>query len=310
LKILVVGGLGGHAGQALAVAEALRGLGAEVEVLTLKGTEKRFEGFKVHSCDQPVPPGRGRPTLRGTLSSLLTSLKLKKYDAVVLNGSNFALVPGFVQKLKGSKVINVEVVDAVVEPTRASRIAHKFADLTALHWEEQRLAYPSKSEVFGPIVEPRRYEPRDEGYVLVTAGSLGYEELFDAAAEALGKEAVLQTGRVPPERYRGKVKEAFSFSYDFHRWMAGASVVVGTFPGSTLAIAAISYGKPTVMIPNPKLRRGASMKNMLPLAEKLNSVVAGLSGLREAVEEARKKKPPKYPDGARRLAHFLLSSFL
>jgi hypothetical protein len=86
--------------------------------------------------------------------------------------------------------------------------------------------------------------------------------------------------------------------------------VVGTFPGSTLAIAAVSYGKPTVMVPNPKLKRGASLENMLPLAKKLNSVVTDLGGLKEAVEEARKKKPPEYPNGARELAHFLLSSFL
>jgi len=312
LRALVVGGLGGHSGQAFAIAYRLKEVGVEVEVLTLKGTEKRFEkiGLRVFACDQPIPPGKGVPSLRGTLSSLLTSLKLRKYDVVILNGSNFALLPGLLQKLKGAKVVNVEVIDAIVVPTRASKLAHKFADLTALHWEEQRRSYPRKSKVFGPIHEPPLYEPSDEGYVLVTAGSLGYKELFDKAVEVLGKEAVLQTGKVPPELYRGKVREAFSFSYDFHKWLAGASVVVGTFPGSTLAIAALAYGKPTVMVPNPELRRAAPKANMLPLAQKLGSIVSDLDSLKESVERARKVIPPKYPDGARKLAHFLLSSFL
>jgi len=312
LKALVVGGFGGHAGQAFAIAYWLKELGSPPDVLTVKGTEGRFRGVaeEVISTEQPVPVGEARPSLRRLLKALIDSLKIKKYDVVILNGSNFALVPGITQKLKGAKVVNVEVIDAVVKPTRAAKLASAFSDLNALHWEEQKAAYPKRSKVFGPVHEPRLYDPYDGGYVLVTAGSLGYEELFDAAAQAFGERAVLQTGKVPPEKYEGKVREAFSFSFEFHKWLAGASAVVTTFPGSTAAVAALAYGKPTVLVINPHLKRGASPENAVPYARKIGAVLSDLKGLREAVERAKGVLKPSYPEGAKELARYLLSSFL
>ncbi len=301
MKVLLLGGLGGHAGQALGIAHYLAKERIEFDVLTLPGTEWRFEGLasKVLTAPQAIKPITGELDVKSLFKVIATIVKLKKYKVVIANGSNFAVPPSIWEKLRGARLINVEIIDAVVEPSRAPRLLHKFSDVTFVQWEELREKYPG-SKVSGPVYEPPKYEPRDEGYILVTAGSLGYKELFDAAVRTFEpEELVIQTGKVPPEKY--KVKKSFSFSKDFHRWIAGARAVITTFPGSTSAIASLGYGKPVVIVPNFELARGSPLTNMKPLARKLGAEVASLDGLKEALERAIRKERPKYPHGGERI---------
>jgi len=84
--------------------------------------------------------------------------------------------------------------------------------------------------------------------MLIGSPGTGKSMLAKAMAELLPKEElVLQTGEVSPELYKG-VKAAFSFTKNFHDWIARARAVITTYPGSTSVIAALGYGKPVVMI--------------------------------------------------------------
>ena len=303
-EVLLVGGMGGHAGQARVIGIFLKKCHVNFDVITLKGTEWRFEGLaeRVLTAPQVLEPVTARFRPRFLLELIPKLLKLKRYKVVITNGSNFAIPPALWERILMSKLINIEVVDAVIKPTKAPRVLHRFSTLTMVQWEELMPYYPG-AEVSGPIYEPPVYEPRDEGYVLVTAGSVGYKKLFDKAVEQLSKnfELVIQTGKVPPALYKDKVKEAFSFSKDFHRWLSRAKAVITTYPGSTSVIASLSYRKPVVIVPNDELLKAAPKENMEPLARKIGAVVSSLDGLEKSLEEALKKRPPKYENGAKKV---------
>ncbi len=307
-KVLLLGGLGGHSGQAFAIAKFLKDERIAFDVATFPGTEKRFKGLaeRVMTFPQLLMPPKRRPNPRAILS-LYKILTMKKYDVVIANGSNFAILPSLWVKVRGGVLINVETIDAVVVPNKAAKLLSKFADFTIVHWEEMKQHYP-KAMVSGPIYEPPLYEPEDGGYVLVTAGTLGYEELFTEAIEQLSEhfELVIQSGRVDPEKFKMKGVRAFRYTEDFHKVLARAKAVVGVFPGTTPATATLAYDKPTVIVPNLRLRSAASLENMEPFARKVGAVVSDLKGLRDALERAFRVKRPKYENGAKKVVQLVL----
>ncbi len=307
-KVLLLGGLGGHSGQAFAIAKFLRDERIAFDVATFPGTEKRFEGLaeRIMTFPQLLMPPKRRPNPRGILS-LYKILTLKKYDIVIANGSNFAVLPSLWEKLRGGTLINIETIDAVVVPNKATKFLSKFANFTVIHWEELKKHYP-KAMVSGPIYEPPLYEPEDEGYVLVTAGTLGYEELFLEAIRQLSKnfKLVIQTGRVNPEKFKRDGVRAFRYVEDFHKVLAKAKAVVGVFPGTTPATATLAYNKPTVIVPNLKLRSAASLENMKPFAEKVGAVIGDLNDLEGALEKAFRTRRPRYENGAKKVVQLVL----
>ena len=301
-KVLVLGGIGGHSGQAFAISHYLKEAKIEFDVMTLPGTEWRFEGLanEIITLDQLLLPPNRRPNPKALPKMLLKLLKMKRYKVMVANGSNFAVPPALMGKLKGSKLINVESLDAVVEPSKAAKFLSRFSDVDIVQWEELKEFYVN-ALVSGPIFEPPLYEPRDEGYILVTAGTLGYEELFVEAVKQLSDkyQLLIQTGRVDPERFKGKNVKAFRYSKDFHKLLANAKAVIGVFPATTPATAALAYDKPTVIVPNPNLKSASSLKNMKPFAERIGAVIGDLKNLKESLERAFEVRRPKYENGAK-----------
>ncbi len=307
MDVLLLGGVGGHSGQAYALAQFLRACEIPFDVLTYPGTEARFRGLarKVLVTPQILEPVTRRFNATNLLIVIKKLLTLKKYKVVIANGSNFGVPPSLWEKMLGAKLVNVEMLDAVVKPTKAAKFLHRFADVTFVQWDELLPHYPG-AKVSGPIFEPPEYEPREGDYILVTAGTYGYEELFEAAARSFGKEVVLQTGRVDPSKYKGMVREAFTFDPDFHRWLANARAVIGVFPGTTPAIARLAYCKPVVVVPNPKLPHSTPPENMKPFVEKIGAVIGDLGNLEDSLSEALRKECPRYENGALRVVEEVL----
>ncbi|UXD22399.1 hypothetical protein IPA_04340 [Ignicoccus pacificus DSM 13166] len=309
-EVLLLGGYGGHTGQALGIAKYLREKGIEFDVLTLEGTERRYADSgarRIMTTKQFLEPTTGKFLPLSIPKILIDTLKLGKYKVVIANGSVFALPPTFLLKLRGSKIINVETIDAVVEPSRAPKIIHRYADVTFVQWPELKRHYPN-ALVSGPIFEPLKYEPEEGDYILVTAGTKGYKDLFDAVVRQFDKEEiVLQVGKMPIDRYKDKAKVVFSFSYDFHKWLAKAKAVITTFPSSTAAIASLGFRKPTVIVPHYG-HRAVPMSNMEPFAKKTGCVIANLNELKEAVEKAIRSRAsmPKYEHGGKKVAEKVL----
>lgn len=314
-KIVLTASGGGHTGYAVALAQRLAG---RAEMLFLVPEGDRWTASKVEGFGRIVFTRKARgprdplwKAVPGLLKAGWQSLWRvpRSYDVFVSSGSNHSVPPALAARLKGLKLVNIESSVRFTRPSMSARVLKPFSHLTVLQWPEQEEILPG-GVVVGPLYEEPLYEPRDEGYILVTGGTYGHKLLFDLV-DRLGMErVVLQTGRVDPGPYREKHPEwrVFDFDPDFARWIAGASIVVSHL-GKTVIDAALTYRKPVVIAPNPEWRLTAGWRDAEILAEKLNAVLLKdlePGALEEAIEEARRRSPPRYEDGARNLAEILL----
>jgi UDP-N-acetylglucosamine:LPS N-acetylglucosamine transferase len=100
----------------------------------------------------------------------------------------------------------------------------------------------------------------------------------------------------------------FSWSDKFHEILAGADVVV-TASGSTVLESALVYKKPTIISYNPEWTRTAKYEDILMLSKKVNGVLLekfSHETLMDAIEKARKQKPPEIKSGASKLSERIL----
>jgi UDP-N-acetylglucosamine:LPS N-acetylglucosamine transferase len=98
------------------------------------------------------------------------------------------------------------------------------------------------------------------------------------------------------------------YSTTFHELIAGAEAVVTHF-GETIIDAALVYHKPTIISTNPDWTRTAGIKDATILAEKVNGVLLNeltSQALLEAIDQAKKKKPPRLESGAARLSQRII----
>jgi len=306
---LILAGGGGHTGYAFALAQALHGE-ASLSFLVPEGdtlSEKRLR--KLGEIEFLVKP-RGPKTPTHQFAVRLAEAFAKsvrrvprEVDVVVSSGSNFSIPPALVAWAKGIPVVNIESSVRFSGASATARLLQHFSVVTALQWEEQRRFLDGV--VVGPLLPKPEFEPRDDGYILVTGGTYGHRLLFDAVAESGLRNVVLQTGRVDPAPYAKRHPEwrVITLTERFHELLAAAEVVVTHF-GST-ALDAVAYGKPLVLVPNPEWTRTAGAGDAGPFAGKVNAVLVSPlapEALLEAIGEARGRHPPRLPDGAANLA--------
>jgi UDP-N-acetylglucosamine:LPS N-acetylglucosamine transferase len=94
----------------------------------------------------------------------------------------------------------------------------------------------------------------------------------------------------------------------YNEILAGADVVV-TASGSTVLESAIVYKKPTIISYNPEWTRTAKYEDILMLSKKVNGVLLeefSHKTLMDAIEKARKQKPPEIKSGAGKLSERIL----
>ncbi len=317
-EALIVASYGGHSGYAFAVVHELLKLGFKRNIiLVAEGHGFLVEKFKPYGevVVQVLPRRPGEPLYRGIsrwFKAFNQSLKLlmkHRVSAVFASGSNFSLPPSITSKIfSGAKLYAIEAIERFTKPSRAVKVLEKISATIFLHWEEQLEIYP-QGIVVGPVYEPPLYEPRDEGYVLVTTGTLGHKELFDAVEKLGFERVVLQAGDVSPEPYANRNPEwtAFRYTSDIHKWIAGASLVI-TQQGLTAAISRLAYGKPVVIVWNPRVSLGATKSDVRTYAEKLEAPFIDeieLNTLRKAIDSAGSiRRTP--PSGSRRIAEVIL----
>ena len=313
--VLILAGGGGHTGYAYALAQrlkdqaALHFLAPEGDVLS----EARLQGYgEVHFLLKPRGATSSNavflPRLLRAFSQSL-SMVSGEFDAVVCTGSNFCLPPAFSSLLKRVPLVNIESSVRFTKASRTAVILQPFSAVTALQWEEQR-SLLRRGVVYGPLLPKPEVNSWNGGYVLVTGGTMGHKLLFDAVSESSLENVVLQTGRIDPEQYRRKHPrwKVIDFSTRFYELVAGADVVVTHF-GST-ALEALVYRKPMVIVLNPEWTRTVGRSDAEIFSEKVNASFVwqiNVQNLLEAVEGAKKKKPPSVADGAKNLTSVILS---
>lgn len=312
-KILLTAAPGGHSGYAAAIAHYLREKGLQPVFIIARGdtwTKQKLQRYG-ETIEITMPRGPGKPlakTLHRWPQALLESLNHVKrgYKVLVSCGSNLSLAPAIVAKTKGMKLVNIEAIVRITIPGKTPRLLHPIADTTLVHWPEQQKLLPG-AVVVGPIYEPPRYKPRDEGYILVTAGTTGHKKLFDAIDKLDLPNIVLQTGKIDPEPYKKRHPSwtIFRFDPDLDRWIARASLVITHFPGMTSATAALAYRKPVILVAAPHLKNSAPQRDGPLYAEKIGALyVANVSprSIAEAVKKATSLTPHRHSNGAEKAA--------
>jgi UDP-N-acetylglucosamine:LPS N-acetylglucosamine transferase len=234
---------------------------------------------------------------------------LKGKYVIVSTGNNFCIPPSLISWTKSNPIVNLEASVRFVGPSKTANILKRFAKVTALHWEEQKKIFP-KGEVFGPIIAKPAVEPYNGGYVLVTGGTYGHPGLIQSLDSLDLENVVVQSGPHNLEKLAVKhpTWNIFGWSDKFHEILAGADVVV-TASGSTVLESALVYKKPTIISYNPEWTRTAKYEDIRMLSKKVNGVLLekfSHDTLMDAIEKARKQKPPEIKSGAGKLSQRIL----
>ena len=314
-RVLILAGGGGHTGYSYALAQALHEK-VSLSFLVPEGdtlSERRLRKFgEVGFLIQPRGPKTPAPIFMGRLAkAFLNSVgrAFHEFDVVVSSGSNFCVLPAIMAWVRGVPVVNIESPIRFTKPSKTASLLQPFSAITALCWEEQTRLL--KGVVVGPLLPKPIVKPWNGGYVLVTGGrAFEHKALFDAIAESNLPNVILQTGRVNPMPYTMKHPEwkVIAFTEKFHELLAGAELVVSHF-GFTALEAAIVYRKPVVMVVNPEYRTTVGMEDAEYLARKINAVLASETKtkvLLDAMNEAKERKVPTFPDGAENLANMII----
>jgi len=312
-RVLILAGGGGHTGIAYALAQTLHKK-ASLSFLAPEGdtlTARRLSKFgRVQFLIKPRGPKTPAHIFAVRLAkALMDSVKLdfNEFDVVVSTGSNFCGPPALLAWMRGISVVNIESLVRFTKPSKTARVLQPISVLTALHWEEQRKFL--KGVVVGPTLCKPETPPWNGGYILVSGGTYGHRLLFDAISESKLSNVVLQTGRVNPIPYIKRHPEwkVMTFTERFHELLAGAELVVAHF-GGTILDAAI-YKKPVVLVLNPEWTRTVGVEDAKYLAKKVNAVLVSeisLDTLLEAIDEAKKRRVPVFPNGAEKLAGIII----
>jgi len=312
-EILILAGGGGHTGYSYALAQALYGE-ASLSFLIPGGdslSEKRLSKFgKVDFFIKPRGPKTSMHKFAVRLAkAFMVSLGKvpRKLNAVVSSGSNFCIPPALTAWFKGIPIVNIESSVRFTKPSKTALLLRPFSSLTALQWEEQ--ARILDGVVVGPLLPKPEIEPSNRGYILITGGTYGHKLLFDAVNESSLTNVVLQTGRIDPQPYAQCHPEwrIITWTEKFHELLAGAGIVVTHF-GSTV-LDALVYRKRMVVVLNPEWTRTAGLEDAKVLANKVNAVLVSevtQENVLKAIEEAKKREVPTFPNGAVNLANKII----
>ncbi|MEB2792649.1 MAG: hypothetical protein G5Z42_03800 [Caldisphaeraceae archaeon] len=322
-KVLIIASGGGHTGHSVALAQHLVDLGVEVEFIIPENdlwTRSSVSPYGEIVAETPKfldPKDPLYLSLFRAPPAILKSIKRirRRYKIVVASGSNHSISSAISAWLRGSDIVSFEATERFLEPSRTIKILGGISKIIAFQWEEQKKFNP-KGLVVGPFLGKARYNIRDEGYILVTAGSYGYKKLFDEISKTDLKDVVLQTGKVNPNQYKNKHKEwkVFNFDSNIEEFIAHASVVITHF-GRTAVESAIKYRKPTILSPNIEwkwMKNNIRLKESEMMAKKINAYYlrpdeVNYENILSAIEKVKKLSPPFYEDGAKKLADIIYS---
>jgi UDP-N-acetylglucosamine--N-acetylmuramyl-(pentapeptide) pyrophosphoryl-undecaprenol N-acetylglucosamine transferase len=301
--LLAAGGTGGHVYPAIAIADALRDTGRDVE-LCFVGTRNRMEWIAVpkagYNIEEVWISGFHR---RLTLKNLAFPLKLGtsiaqsykiirkfKPDAVVCCGGYVAGPIGWVAAKAGVPLVLQEQNSY---PGVTNRLLAKHASLIFTAFEAAKDHFPEEKVVLcgNPTRKTLMAKPGRQAYeffgfredlptVLILGGSGGAQTLNMAVAEnidtlhnEMGLQIIWQCG----PKYLTDVREIINpESYERLRlyhfidampYAYGSADVVVTRAGASICAELLITGKPSVLVPSPNVAGDHQTKNAKAMVE-------------------------------------------
>jgi len=258
-KILVTAGGGGHTGYAVSLAKTIFRRANLIFLIDYEDTlsEKRLKPYgKIRKLNKPRHPETPIQIflLRLILcffQAIIIWLK-ERPEIVVSTGSNIAVPICIVGWIFRSKVVNVEDSIRIFTVSKTSKYIEYLAELTLLQWREQLKLHPKKGVYVGLLLPKVKASTRDGG-IVVSAGSLGFKELYDTAAGTSLTNVLLVASGLNHEPYKRKGWTVVDRLIGLDEALSSARVVV-THLGYTVW-EALNYGVPVVVVPNPRWRR-------------------------------------------------------
>lgn len=289
------GGTGGHLFPALAVAEALKELLPEVDIL-FAGNKKKIEGRIVPKYGYKFKPlwiqGFAR---RLTLDNVLFPVKLlvsgiqsllinMKFKPIVAVGSG-----GYVSgpAIWGAKVMGAKIIllEQNSYPGVTTRMLSKYADEIHLSYEDSKKYFVNKEKLFltgcPTLVRDKKdqievdHRNRNRKKLVVLGGSGGAKSINEAIAQIipdLVKEDIVitwQTGDTYFENYKGFQKEHIKvvpFIHDMITEYNEADLVIARAGATTIAELS-NLGKASILIPSPNVAENHQYFNAKSIAD-------------------------------------------
>jgi UDP-N-acetylglucosamine--N-acetylmuramyl-(pentapeptide) pyrophosphoryl-undecaprenol N-acetylglucosamine transferase len=273
--VIAAGGTGGHVFPALAVANELRRLGAEVRWLGAGGIETQV--VPPHGILLQTVPFRPPSGILGGLRLLIAVMRARKLlrqhkPSVVLGMGGYAAVPGALAgRLLGAPLI-VHEQNAIAG--RANRLLNKFARRTLTGFPD---SLPKGEWVGNPVrdsfwhVTPPSPDTNSPLRLLILGGSQGAQALNSIIPQALTqvrRDCIIthQCGRGREKSVRdayaatGIQAEVTEFIDDVATCMAAADLVICRAGAATLA-EATAAGAALLLVPYPHAASNHQLAN-------------------------------------------------
>jgi UDP-N-acetylglucosamine--N-acetylmuramyl-(pentapeptide) pyrophosphoryl-undecaprenol N-acetylglucosamine transferase len=311
------GGTGGHLFPAVAVAEKIRSIIPDAEIMFI-GSKSKIEGTVVPALGFKFKPiwikGFSRKftlenilfplkILVSVIQSIIINMKFK--PKVAIGSGGYVSGPAiFGASVLGAKIILLEQNSY---PGITTRILEKYSDEIHISFEDSRKYFRKKDKLFltgNPVRENLFSVSREEALkkfgfnpqkktLLILGGSLGAVSMNEAAAFSLKKfeekniQIIWQSGKNYYEKYKHFNSE-FVWVNDFiddMNFAYSASDLLVARAGATTIAEILAFGIPCVLVPSPNVAANHQYYNAKSLAEKDAAVIIDDKKIKEELFE-------------------------
>lgn len=140
LKICLVGSSGGHLTHLYMLKPFWKKCDRFWVTFDKEDARSILEGERMYSCY--FPTNRNIKNLIKNAFLAFKVLKKENPDILISSGAAVAVPFFYLAKLKGKKIIYIEVYDRIDKPTLTGKLIYPIADQFIVQWEEQKKVYP------------------------------------------------------------------------------------------------------------------------------------------------------------------------
>lgn len=148
LKVCLVGSSGGHLTHLYMLKDFWSEHNRFWVTFDKEDAKSILEGEKIYPCY--FPTNRNLKNLIKNTFLAFKVLRKENPDILISSGAAVAVPFFYLAKLRGKKLIYIEVYDRIDKPTMTGKLVYPIVDKFIVQWEEQKKVYP-KAINFGSI---------------------------------------------------------------------------------------------------------------------------------------------------------------